>query len=124
MDKIDQFQIIQEIANRAISAAAPGWHELMINYYVDSDQSEFGNSYLITQDGVTREKSLPVAPDMDVWMRRLRTELAKGGQQPFTKCKLHLHADGKFDASYGYDPVDWDGLLTAGWNFPSITSLH
>ena len=59
-----------------------------------------------------------------VWMRKLQDKLAESGKQPFTRCKLHLHADGKFDASYGYDPVDLDGLVTAEWNFPSVTSLH
>lgn len=124
MDKIDQFKIIQEIANRAISAAESGWHELMITYHVEGGQSEFGNSYLITQDGLTREKALPFSHDLDVWMRRLQDKLAEGGKQPFTMCKLHLHADGEYDASYGYDRVDWDSLVTAGWNFSSVTSLH
>ncbi|QYF93709.1 hypothetical protein KY495_00245 [Massilia sp. PAMC28688] len=124
MNKIDQFQIIQEIANRAISAAEPGWRELMITYYVEGEQSEFGNSYLISQDGVTREKALPVFQDLDGWMRRLQEHLAEGGKQPFTMCKLNFLANGKYEASYGYDPVDWDDLITAGWNFPSVTSLH
>lgn len=124
MNRIDQFQIIQEIANRAISAAEPAWHELIITYHVEGEQSEFGNSYLITQDGLTREKALAASHDLDVWMRRLQDNLAEGGKQPFTMCKLHLHADGKYDASYRYDPVDWDDLITAGWNFAAITSLH
>jgi hypothetical protein len=124
MNQYDQFQIIQEIANRAMSVAESGWSELMITYYVDGGQSEFGNSYLITKDGVTREKALPVSRDLDMWMRMLQGKLAEGGKRPFTLCKLHLHANGKFDASYGYDPVDWDGLVTSGWNFSSITSSH
>ena len=124
MKQYDQFQIIQEIADRAMSVAESGWSELMITYHVEGGQSEFGNSYLITQDGVTRERALPVSRDLDIWMRRLQGKLTEGGKQPFTLCKLHLHADGKFDASYGYDPVDWEDLPTRGWNFSSITSLH
>lgn len=121
---MDQFQIIQEITNRAISGAEPGWSELMILYYVEEDHSRFINTYLVARDGGIYEKSARVSHDLDVWLRKLRDELAQGGKQPFTSCKLHLCADGKFDASYGYDPVDWDGLVTAGWNFPSVTSLH
>ncbi|WP_199100408.1 immunity protein YezG family protein [Dyella sp. ASV21] len=121
---MDQFQIIQEIASRAISGTETGWTELMILYYVEEDHSMFSNSYLVAHDGVIRERSARVSNDLDGWLRKLRAELAQGGKQPFTSCKLHLRADGKFDASYGYDPVDWDGLITAGWNFPSVTSLH
>jgi hypothetical protein len=121
---MDQFHIIQEIASRAIAGVQPGWSELMILYFVEDGHSRFVNTYLVTQDGVTREKSARVSNDLDAWLRRLRAELAQGDKQPFTSCKLHLYADGKFDASYGYEPVDWDALVTAGWNFPSVTSLH
>ncbi|MDR3443803.1 immunity protein YezG family protein [Dyella sp.] len=124
VEGMDQFQIIQEIANRAISGAEPGWSELVILYYVDEDRSLFSNSYLVAHDSVIREKSARVSNDLDAWLRKLRAELAQGGKQPFTSCKLHLCADGKFEASYGYDQVDWKGLLTAGWNFPAVTSLH
>lgn len=120
----DQLQIIQEIVSRAISKAQPGWRELIINYHVEGGQSEFANSYLITVSSAIHEKPLPVPNDLDAWMRRLRAELTRAGEAPFTSCKLHAIADGKFEASYGYDPVDWDALVTAGWNFPEITKLH
>jgi hypothetical protein len=124
MESLDQVQIIQEIISRAIYTAQPGWSELIINYHVDDGQSEFANSYLITVNGEIHEKSLPVPNDLDVWMRRLRAVLTRAGAVPFTSCKLDVQTDGKFDASYGYDPVDWDELVTAGWNFPEVTKLH
>lgn len=124
MEQLDQLSIIQEISNRAISSAEPGWSELMITYYIEESQSEFANSYLVTQEGVVREKALPVSRDLDVWMRRLRDKLAEKEKQPFTLCKLHLHADGRFETVYGYEPVNWDSLVTADWNFSSRTSLH
>jgi hypothetical protein len=124
MDKLDQGKIIQEIFDRAISAAESEWSELMITYQVEGGRSGFGNSYLITKNGSTREKPLPVSNDFDIWLRRLRTELAKNGSQPFTSCRLHFYANGKFEATYGYGSVDWDGLATAGWNFSSTTDLH
>lgn len=124
MESPDQLQIIQEIINRAISTAQFGWSEIVINYHVEDGQSEFASSYLITLNGAIHEKSLPVPNDLDAWMRRLRNELTRAGAAPFTSCKLDVHADGKFEALYGYDPVDWDELVTAGWNFPEVTKLH
>ena len=125
MDQLDQIQIIQEIVNRAIQAADPNWSELMITYHVAGGQSEFVNTYLTYHDGEIREKDLPVARDMNVWLRKLQAELSRGGGEPFTLCKLHVCADGRFNATYGYDPVDWDKLLTDPvWNFPHATSLH
>lgn len=124
MESIDQLRIIQEIVSRAISKAQPGWSEIIIDYHVEDGQSEFANSYLITVNNAIYEKPLPVHKDLDAWMRRLRTELTRAGELPFTSCKLHVHADGKLEASYGYDPIDWVALVTAGWNFPEVTKLH
>ncbi|WP_426340087.1 immunity protein YezG family protein [Pseudoduganella sp. S-14] len=124
MDQLDQIQIIQEIVNRVISVADPHWSELMITYYVDEEQSQFANSYLVNVEGSVREKPLRTVNDLDKWLRRLRTELARGGEKPFSSCKLHLLSDGKFSASYGYDELDWEALVKMGWNFPDVTSLH
>jgi hypothetical protein len=120
----DQLQIIQKIVSRAICKAQPGWSELIINYHVQGGQSEFANSYLITVSGAIYEKPLPVPNDLDAWMRQLRAELTRAGEAPFTSCKLHVHVHGKFEVAYGYDPVDWNALVTAGWNFPEKTKLH
>jgi len=124
MDELDQFQITQHIVDRVLSVIEVGWSELIINYHVEDDQSNFGNSYLISQGGVVRERPLPVANDLDEWLRKLRTHLSQGGKTPFSSCKLHLCVDGRFEATYGYDPVDWNGLILSGWNFASVTSLH
>ena len=97
----------------------------MIVYHVEEGQSQFGNTYLVTIDGQTREKWLPPTNDMDDWLRKLRTELSQSGKALFTSCRLHVCADGRFDASYGYDPLDWDALTEdEEWNFPAVTSLH
>ena len=121
---MDQIQIIQEIVSRAIPVDDPDWTEFIIDYHVDEEQSEFANTYLTTRDGETREKPLQVANDLDAWLRKLRAELAQAGRPPFSSCKLHVFADGRFESSYGYDPIDWDELMTRGWNFPHVTSLH
>ena len=96
----------------------------LLKYYVEDVQIEFANSYLITVNGAIHEKSLPVPNELDAWMRRLRADLARAGAAPFTSCRLYVLADGKFEATYGYDPVDWDALVTADWNFPEVTNLH
>ena len=124
MESLDQFQIIKEVISRATAAAQSGWSEMIIDYHVEGGQSEFANSYLITINNAIYEKPLPLHNDLDIWMRRLRTELTRVGEVPFTSCKLHVHADGIFEASYGYDPVDWDALVTYGWNFPEVSKLH
>lgn len=81
-----------------------------------------GNSYLINQVGKVYEKGLPVTKDLDFWFRKLQFALLKVNKQLFTSCKLHLWANGKFKFFYGYDAVDWDKLMMAGWNFPLVTS--
>jgi len=124
VDKLDQFKIIQEIVNQAISVVDPGWIELRLTYHVEDNYSEFGNSYLINQAGKVYEKALPVTNDLNFWFRKLQFELLQVDKHLFTSCKFHLWADGKFEASHGYGAVDWDKLMRAGWNFPSVTSLH
>jgi hypothetical protein len=121
-----QVQLIQEIVSRAMSTAQPNWIEFMVDYHVEEGHSSFANSYLIALGDGIHEKPLPPSDpdDLDLWMRRLRAELARAGAQPFTSCKLHVHANGKFEAKYGYEPVDWDALVLAGWNFPGVTNLH
>ena len=120
----DPLQIIQDIVSGAICQAQPGWSELNIHYHVEGGQSELACSYLIAVGGAIHEKPLPAPNDLDARMRQLRAEQSGDGDAPFTSCRLHVRADGRFEASYGYDPVDWDALVTAGWNFPEITKLH
>ncbi|EMM2647275.1 TPA: DUF600 family protein [Acinetobacter baumannii] len=104
----------QEIVNQAISVVDPGCIELILTYHVEDNHSEFGNSYLINQVGKVYEKALPVTKDLDFWFRKLEFELHQVNKQLFTSCKLHLWANGKYEASYGYDAVDWDKLMMAG----------
>ncbi|MFS2048877.1 hypothetical protein ACEN9J_11320 [Variovorax sp. Varisp41] len=117
MKDLDQFEIMQKIADSALSTIEAGWSELIVNYFVEDSRSGFVNSYLIKENGALVEKSLPVADDLDSWLRKLQTHLAQNQRPLFTRCKLHIGANGKFDASYGYEKVDWDALLAPEWNF-------
>lgn len=115
----DQFQIIQEILSAAMSVADDPWHEIIINYYVEEGQCSYTNTYLVERGGMVKEESLGDIEELDDWMRQLRKVLQKEGEAGFTHCKIHLHASGKYDAGYGYGPVDWDALLIPAWNFPA-----
>lgn len=117
MSELDQFQIIQDILQEAISAAEDGWRELMINYHVEGGRSSYVNTCLIASGGEECEKSLPNIDPLDSLMRQLQVHLSKSSKQLFTHCVLHLTSDGKYEATYGYEPVDWDALLIPSWNF-------
>ena len=117
MPEDTQFQIVQEIARRALSVAEGGWTELMVVYYVEGSQSAILKTYLVDEGGVTKEQALPYADGLDSWLRKLQTHLSQSGKQPFTKCKIHLWAGGKFETTYGYEKVDWEDLITPDWNF-------
>ena len=117
MTDINQFQIIQEVVTRAIKVAETGWCEMIISYCIDESQSNFCNSYLIEKDGLIKEKPLPFVNSFDSLLRKLREHLAQAERQPFTKCKLHVTSDGKYEVVYGYDAVDWNALLIPAWNF-------
>ena len=117
MTEMDQVGIIQEVVNRVVSSIEPGWIEMMISYYVEGGQSDCLNSYLIIENGVEKEKSIPFIGDLDFWLRKWQAEMSQGGKQRFTSCKLHLWANGKFDAQYGYEKIDWNALMLEGSNF-------
>ena len=117
MSNLNQFEITQEIVDRALSGIEPEWRELIIDYCVEGIESNFSASYIIEEAGELKEKPLPIARDMDKWFRKLRDHLAQAGRDVFTRCKLHLSADGKFDTTYGYDAVDWAAQFHADWNF-------
>lgn len=114
---MDEFQIIQEILSDAMRVAEDPWHEIIINYYIEEWQCSYTNSYLVERNGVVKEESLADIEELDDLMRQLRSVLQRTGKPPFTHCKIHLRASGKYDADYGYDPVDWDALLVPDWNF-------
>jgi hypothetical protein len=117
MAELDQFQIIGEMLNRAMAVAPPGWRELMIDYFVEGPNSCVIQTYLIEKNGAIVEKSLDDIRDLHVWMDKLQAHLAQAGRPPFTRCKIHLKADGKYESTYGYDKVDWKALVNPDWNF-------
>ncbi len=117
MKEIGEFQIIQDILNDAMRVADDPWHAIIINYYVEKGQCSYTNSYLVERNGVVKEESLVDIENLDDLMRQLRKMLQQTDNQPFTNCKIHLRASGKYDVHYGYDPVDWDALLVPDWNF-------
>jgi hypothetical protein len=117
----DQFGIIMDVLEPAMAAAPHGWRELMIRYYVDDGQSaQVATCLMDTAQGPTE---IPLSPDLQIdgAMRRLRTHLSEAGRPAFTQAKLHLTADGNYEADYGYDPVDWSTLLQPSWNFTHAT---
>ena len=117
LDQLDQVGLTQEIVDRALSGIEPGWREFIIDYCVEGIQSNFSASYVIEEAGVVTEKPLPIARDMDKWFRKLRDHLAQAGRPPFSRCKLQLSDDGRFETTYGYDPIDWEAQIYADWNF-------
>ena len=117
MVELDQFQITQEIVDRLLQGVTPGWRELIVDYHDEDIQSDCGATYLFDEDGILKERAVPIARDMDTWFRMLRGHLAAGGKQEYTSCRLHLFADGRFESSYGYDAVDWAALFRKDWNF-------
>lgn len=119
MEDQTQFALIQEIVRRAASLAESGWLEIVLDYKVDEIQSESGNTFLVRVNGIPTEKSLPYWDSLDQSMRALRAHLAQGNRAPFTTCKIHVLQSGKYDAIYGYEPVDWSPNESPDWNFPS-----
>ena len=117
MTERTQIEIVQDIVDSALSRIQNGWLELVVNYCVEGGQSNFQNSFLIDVDGRRTEKYLPSTDQLDTLMRELRDHLAQADREKFSKCRIHLGADGRFDASYGYDAVDWDSLFKAKGNF-------
>jgi hypothetical protein len=115
--ELDQFQIFQEMLRRSMAVAPPGWRELIVDFYVEEDQSATLKSYLIERNGAVVEESLGYVADLPFWMRKLQGHLAQAGRPPFTRCKIHLKSSGQYESTYGYDKVDWDALLNPDWNF-------
>lgn len=112
-----QFALVSEVLTSASRVAPAGWTELMIRYYVEGDRSAQVVTCLAARPQGAVEEALPYDPELDPAMRRLRDHLAQAGRPPFTQARLHLRADGAYEADYGYDPVDWDALLQPRWNF-------
>lgn len=113
-----QFDIIQGITKHALGCIESGWVELVISYAVDDCQSDLMSSYLVDVNGKKVERTLATHPEiLDKSFRDLRRHLADSSGQPFSTCRLHVWADGRFDSSYGYDEVDWSALVRVNSNF-------
>lgn len=113
---LDHTQIIQDIADRVSAVADTDWSEILIDYHIEGVQSDLALSCLTERDGATVRTSLLLKRELrlhelDACLRQLQKCLAQGRQQPFTSCKLRFSSSGKFDATYGYDPIDWSALL-------------
>ncbi|NHZ44153.1 immunity protein YezG family protein [Massilia aquatica] len=113
----DQFEIMQKIVDDALTGVESGWQELIITYHVDDEMSDFVSSYIVEEGGGIMEKSARMTHQMDRLLRELRKDLAQRGKPLFSRLRLHLFANGKFDTSYGYDDVDWPALFKKDWQF-------
>ncbi|HEY9759339.1 MAG TPA: hypothetical protein V6C97_29545 [Oculatellaceae cyanobacterium] len=78
MSDDNEFKIIEEILEKAIAVASPGWREMILNYYVQENRSGCVNTFLIEEDGLLKKKSLP-DPDIDSDLKRLRSFLMGPG---------------------------------------------
>jgi hypothetical protein len=117
MDQATQFDIINRILEMALDVAPPSWHELMINYYVEGGHTAMVNTVVVDKDEGVAEESLPNMYDLAELLLELRLNLAQAGRPEFTQCKIHVKADGEYEATYGYDKVDWAALVQPDWNF-------
>jgi len=117
----DQFGIIQEIGQRVLAAAPPGWWELAIDYAVDDSQSDVSISCLVKEKAEVVERSLPFVTEIDALLRRLRAHLPGSRPEPFSTCRIHFFSDGRYDARYGYDPINWDRAISSQSNFGTRT---
>lgn len=120
----DAFEIVSEVLKSAMAEAPQGWRELMIRYFTDDAQSSQVVTCLVDRAGQLVEAPLPYDPELDGRLRALRAHLAPGGKGPFSEATLHLKADGDYEASYGYGPVNWDALVEPKWNFEDRTQVR
>jgi hypothetical protein len=114
-----QSDLIQRILHCAISAVEEDWTDLAVTYWIEGEQSALMNSCLVSEDGAVKEKGFVASDELDELMRELHAHLAEAGQEPFTRCRLHATADGQYEVSYDYEPIDWDALMDFDGNFPA-----
>ncbi len=115
MTEETQNEIIQSIVSEVVEVLPVAWLEVILNYKVEGDHSQFVNSYLVNEASGNIEKSVPSIDNLDQTFRQLRDHISGDNREPFTKCIVHFESSGEFDVEYGYDPIDWDEL--PGWNF-------
>lgn len=107
----NQFSIIEKIIIDAIQGTEPGWSRLVISCYMDENQSNFFNTYLIESDGVMVERSLPYSDNLDPFFRELRSVLGVQKGEFFSSCRLLVESTGQYDASYRYDELNWEAIF-------------
>jgi hypothetical protein len=113
MGEVTQFSIIENILQETIGAAGVGWQEIGIDYFLDEEHSVTISRYFIEENGKMKEKDLRTPSDFDFLMRTLQAHLDENGKPLFTRCKIHVLSDGKYEAKYDYRKVDWDALFMA-----------
>lgn len=113
MGEVTQFSIIENVLQKTIGAARPGWQEIIIDYFVDDEHSVTLSRCLIEENGQMKERHLETPSNFGFLMRSLRAHLAEGGKPLFNRCKIHVLPDGNYEAKYDYREVDWDALVEA-----------
>jgi hypothetical protein len=117
LENITEGQLVERALRAAMRALPAGWQEMIVSYFIEGNQSSMSNSYLIEEGGAVKEKSLPNVDELDSLLRKLQAFFVEHGRRAFTYCRLHVTAAGQFEVKYGYDKVDWNGLLIPDWNF-------
>gem|GEM_PF-5643054 len=128
MRELDQFEIIQEALSYAWGCAEEGLKELRVEIHAEDHHQHLAASYLVERNGLDKVVGLLGVrgfDDMKVmkWLMMLRDNLAQAGGQKFTSCRIWMTADGKYEAKYGYDPIDWDALVPAPGLFDENSSF-
>ena len=103
-----QKEIFQDILDNALSVIDDKWVEIKFDVRMDDEQSGFVVDYFLEENGILIEKSLPYVGAFIFLFEELREHLSIGDKPKFSHCKLSFFANGKFNADYSYELVDWD----------------
>ena len=121
MTERDQFQIIQDVLQYALGYTEKNYKQLVINFYIREGWSTCKASYLIEKNGVDVEVYISEVANLDpidAWLRELRNHLGQLHPQLFTRCRIHVTEDHRYEARYSYDPVDLASTMPPPPNFP------
>lgn len=113
---LTQHDLLNEALSLLMHIAPAGWIEMVVDFYVDGGQSCLLKSYTIEREGVVKEESLGSVQHLDYWLRQLQQHLAQADRRPFTRCRIHVTADGQYTVSYEYGEIDWAALLVPDWS--------
>lgn len=106
-----EIDLVRAILRSVTSMVKGRWIEIMIDYHVDHSQSTLLMSYLVEHNGQVTERDIDYIDGLDGLLRSLREVLSKDGRNLFSRCKIHVFSSGKYEASYGYGPIDWDDFV-------------